>query len=66
MIGIDATDVYLQDPALGGARARVPRAEFLRRWHGRDTGRPVHRPGIVFAAGEPAARAPRYRFVLPP
>lgn len=33
VIGIDAENVYLEDPAILGSRGMIPRLEFLTRWH---------------------------------
>ena len=33
VIGMDARNVYLEDPAILGSRGSVPRQEFLDRWH---------------------------------
>lgn len=33
VIGIDAENVYLEDPAILGSRGFIPRLEFLTRWH---------------------------------
>ena len=34
VIGIDASNVYLEDSVFEGARGYLPRAEFTTRWHG--------------------------------
>lgn len=33
VIGIDAKNVYVEDPSLLGSRGVIPRQEFLERWH---------------------------------
>ncbi|HPW18136.1 MAG TPA: C39 family peptidase [Candidatus Aminicenantes bacterium] len=33
LLGMDARDLYFEDPALLGARGFIPRAEFVDRWH---------------------------------
>jgi len=33
LLGLDATDMYFEDPSLLGVRGTIPRAEFVDRWH---------------------------------
>ncbi len=33
VIGMDDTHIYVEDPSLLGCRGRIPRAEFIERWH---------------------------------
>jgi len=33
LLAMDAGDLYFEDPSLLGARGRIPRAEFVDRWH---------------------------------
>jgi len=33
LLGLDATDMYFEDPSLLGVRGKIPRAEFVDRWH---------------------------------
>jgi predicted double-glycine peptidase len=33
VIGLDAKNVYVEDPSLLGSRGMIPRAEFVERWH---------------------------------
>ena len=58
VVGVDARNVYLQDPWIGGARGVLPRAEFERRWHGMERGLPggeqrLRQPGILLRSDRP-------------
>jgi predicted double-glycine peptidase len=33
VLGLDAKNVYVEDPSLLGSRGMIPRAEFVERWH---------------------------------
>ncbi len=33
LLGLDATNMYFEDPSLLGVRGTIPRAEFIDRWH---------------------------------
>ncbi len=33
LLGMDAANLYFEDPSLLGARGAIPRAEFVERWH---------------------------------
>jgi len=33
LLGLDATNMYFEDPSLLGVRGTIPRAEFVDRWH---------------------------------
>ena len=33
VIGLDADNIYFEDPAMLGTRGMIPRQEFLSRWH---------------------------------
>ncbi len=33
LLGMDAANLYFEDPSLLGARGVIPRAEFVDRWH---------------------------------
>lgn len=55
VIGVDADNVYLQDPWIKGARGVLSRQEFQRRWHGMERSLPggeqkLRQPGIVLSS----------------
>lgn len=63
VIGWDALNVYVADPVLKGARGKLPRPEFLRRWHDvSGSGKKYVRYGIAFWRPE---RAERVKGLLP-
>jgi predicted double-glycine peptidase len=52
--GVDRTHVSFADPAANGARVRLPRAEFLRRWRDRDgAGNEYLRYGMALSRAAP-------------
>jgi predicted double-glycine peptidase len=64
VIGLDAQNVYLEDPAILGARGVIPREEFLDRWHD-DGGGEVGAPGVylhmgIFIVGAAVANPPQF------
>jgi len=54
VIGLDAENVYLEDPVLIGEVGFIPRAEFLERWHDVDRNdRRLNQIGIVITSEKP-------------
>ena len=65
LLGMDAANLYFEDPSLLGARGVIPRAEFVDRWHDYegdpplDAVRPEIQPHGHLPQGRPSrARAP--------
>ncbi|MDD1729082.1 MAG: C39 family peptidase [Methanospirillum sp.] len=69
VIGVDGSNVYLEDPSLLGSRGVIPVTEFLSRWHdyegvpGSDESRVItNHLGIIIKGSDPA-RYPAYTLV---
>lgn len=41
LLGLDAANLYFEDPSLLGARGVIPRAEFVERWHDYEGAEPL-------------------------
>jgi len=41
LLGLDAVNLYFEDPSLLGARGVIPRAEFVERWHDYEGSEPL-------------------------
>src|SRR5512138_204924 len=41
LLGMDAANLYFEDPSLLGARGVIPRAEFVERWHDYEGAEPL-------------------------
>jgi uncharacterized protein len=66
VIGVDSSNVYLEDPSLLGTRGVIPIKEFITRWHDYEGGSGPSDPkvihaqmGIIIKGNEPA-RYPMY------
>ena len=58
-IGMDADNLYVEDPSLLGSRGMIPRSQFVERWHDYETGRHgsrqnFHQAAIFFRGRKPA------------
>lgn len=68
LLGLDAANLYFEDPSLLGARGVIPRAEFVERWHdyeGAEPLDPTDRKYVhmaIFLGGARPAPAPRPAF----
>jgi predicted double-glycine peptidase len=69
LLGLDAENLYFEDPSLLGARGVIPRAEFVDRWHDYE-GEPPLDPGdrmyvqmAIFIKGDKAAPVGRAAYV---
>ena len=69
LLGMDAGNLYFEDPSLLGARGKIPRAEFVERWHDYE-GEPPLDPAdrkyvhmAIFIKGSRPAPARRASFV---
>jgi predicted double-glycine peptidase len=65
IIGLDAKNVYVEDPSLLGSRGMIPRAEFVERWHDYEgkppfdkTDRAYRAMGIFITGLKPAPPTP--------
>ena len=68
LLGLDAGNLYFEDPSLLGARGVIPRSEFVDRWHDYEGDPPldpsdrtyVHMAIFIKGDGPPPALAVRY------
>jgi predicted double-glycine peptidase len=65
-IGMDADNLYLEDPSLLGSRGFTPRREFLERWHDYETGPHKSRQEYLQAAIFLRGREPKPPATLVP
>lgn len=61
VIGTDQDNVYFEDPSILGSKGKIPRQEFMDRWHDVDE-KPYIQSGI-FISGKTPAPPPAFLFV---
>ncbi|MBI3929743.1 MAG: C39 family peptidase [Armatimonadetes bacterium] len=54
LVGMDAENLYFEDPSLLGSRGSIPRAEFEERWHDYESNGKVYHNTAIVVRGKPA------------